>query len=68
MLLQFDANLESKFKKNTEEIAPSNGAIWDKFIEQCQHQSIKKRISFRARFALFLMHIRCKFNAQFGWG
>ena len=35
MLLQFGANLESKFKKITEEIAPSNGAIWDKFSKQC---------------------------------
>ena len=31
---EFGANLESKFKKNAAELAPSKGVIWDEFSEQ----------------------------------
>ena len=56
--------IQKQNKKNTSEIASSNGAIWDEFSEQHYHLSIKIRI--RAQLALFNAK-RCKFNAQFGW-
>ena len=59
--------IQKQNKKITSEIASSNGAIWDEFSEQHYNQSIKIRISFIAQLAHFLMQIRCKFNAQFGW-
>ena len=34
-------------------IAPYNGAIWDEFGEQHQHQSIKKRSILNDQLALF---------------
>jgi hypothetical protein len=37
----FVARLASRFK-NYADIASSNDAIWDEFIKQHQHQSIKK--------------------------
>ena len=40
--------------------APSNGAILDEFNEQLWHQST----IFTAKFANFLVQIRCKFNAH----
>ena len=49
-------------EKIAKEIAPSNGAIWDEFSEQSKHQKKHQSIS------TFLMQIRCKLNAQFGWG
>ena len=48
------------------ETAHSNGAIWDEFCKQHQHQSIKSTI-LNARLALFFMQIRCIFNAHFSW-
>ena len=67
--INFNADLvpiQNQNQKKAAEIAPSNGDIWDEFSEQRQHQSINKSISYKARLAFF-MHIRCKFNAQFGW-
>ena len=40
-------------KKNDAGTAHYKGAIWDKFSEQHQHQSIKKRTIFDAQLALF---------------
>ena len=49
------------------ETAAFNGAIWDEFSEQNLHQSIKKSTLSNARLALFLMLIRCRFNAHLFW-
>ena len=40
--IKFSVRLASELKKNNAETAPSNSAILDKFIEQHQHQNIKK--------------------------
>ena len=45
--------------------APSNGAIWNKFSEQHEHQSIKKH-HIQSLISTFLQ-IRCRFNAHFSW-
>ena len=58
----FGENLASKIKKYTETV-PSTGDILDEFIE---HQSIKSTIS-NAQIALFLVQIRCRFNAYLSW-
>jgi hypothetical protein len=49
------------------ESSPFNGAIWDKLSELHQHQSTKKRNIFNAQFTLFLVQIRRKYDAYFGW-
>ena len=38
--IKFGVRLASKLKKKNAETAPSDGAIWDEFIEQHQHQNI----------------------------
>ena len=48
---------------NDARTASSNGANRDKFSEQHQYQSIKKRTIHNAKLGLFW----CRFNANFSW-
>ena len=55
ILMQIQCRYVFKVIKQTAEITPSNGSIWDEFSEQRQHQSIKK-YQFQSSISTFLMH------------
>ena len=59
LALYFNVDLvpiQNQNKKNAAEIEPSNGAIWNGFSEQRQHQNIKKNYQF---FKVNKVQIKC---------